>query len=153
MLTSYCSPTFFAGPPKTRPHRNDLAIEKTTSRTVIICRTNDEVNADLVYSWCDSHGVDFQRTDQRDELFPAEASAIAIDLNHLSFGPKERSQFIERLCRAAIPYPVAVASYDLNSELMAKLRARGISVFRRIEPQLLYRLVTAVGRGRAEFAA
>ena len=133
--------------------RRSTATKTGTARKVIVCRTNDEVNADLARSWCDDHGMDFQPADQRDELFPAEACALAIDLNHLAWGPSERAQFVERLNDVVPPYPVAVASYDLDHAAQGALAARGFFMVRRIEREVFDKLAQAVGSEDSEFAA
>jgi hypothetical protein len=131
----------------------DLATNKGTIKKVIVCRTNDEVNADLARSWCEDQGLDFRPADQRDELFPKDAWALAIDLDHLALGPTERRQLVDRLYNALPTYPVAVASYDLEPEVKTALRDRGVLVFRRIDRQLFYELAAAIASEFEDFAA
>jgi hypothetical protein len=133
--------------------RRDSATNKGTIKKVIVCRTNDEVNADLARSWCEDQGLDFQPADQRDELFPKDAWALAIDLDHLALGPMERHRLVERLYTALPTYPVAVASYDLDPEAQGALRDRGVLVFRRIDRQLFYELAAAIDSEFSDFAA
>jgi len=153
-MFTFCSSylSFFGGMLKKLSRQKDLATKNGASKRVLVCRTNDEVNADLARTWCDDHGLECQLADQRNELFPAEAYAIAIDLNDCVLGPKDRSQLVERLCKALPPYPIAVASYDLSPEVKNALRARGMLVFRRIERRLFYELAAAIECNRAEFA-
>jgi hypothetical protein len=132
--------------------RRDLATKETTKK-VVVCRTHDEVNADLARSWCEDQGLDFQPTDQRDELFPKNVWAMAIDLDHLDLRPTERRQFVERLYTALPTYPVAVASYDLDPEVKGALTDRGVLVFRRIDRQLFYELSAAITSEFEDFAA
>jgi hypothetical protein len=112
--------------------------EKKNLHNVVICRTNDEVNVDLVSTWCAEHGLVCRSADQRDDLFLADARAVVLDLNHLIWGPKERTHFVEELlCHTLPPYPVAIASYDLETEEKSDLRGRGFLVFRRVDRQML----------------
>src|SRR5439155_12549683 len=122
-------------------------------QNVIVLRTNDVVNADLARSWCDEHGLLLQLTDQRDELFPAQAAALVIDLDHLALRPSERVYLVERLCHALPAYPVAVASYNLDSDDIGRLLSRGVLVFRRIERHLFYEVGTALDRDLADSVA
>src|SRR5262245_59283664 len=87
--------------------RSSLASMKTSLNNVIVLRTHDEVNADLARSWCEEHDLVLQVNNQKDELFPSEAIAIAIDLGHLALRPRERQDMVERLRHALPPYPVA----------------------------------------------
>jgi hypothetical protein len=153
-MFTFCSSylSSFGGMLKKRLRQKDLAAKNGTSKRVIVCRTTDEVNADLARSWCDDHGLECQLADQRDGLFPTEACAIAIDLNDCVLGPKDRSQLVEWLCKTLLPYPIAVASYDLSPEVKNALRTRGMLVFRRIERRLFYELAAAIEFDRAEFA-
>ena len=57
---------------------------------IIVCRTNDEVNADMAGTWCGEHDLVCRPADQRDPLFPKDAGALAVDLNHLGCTPAER---------------------------------------------------------------
>jgi hypothetical protein len=120
---------------------------------IIYCRSHDEVNIDLARSSCDEHGLILQIADERDELFPADASAIAIDLNHLVVRPDERREIARRLQNILLPYPVAVASYDLDPEVIHALQARGVLVFPNIGRQLFKELADAIGANRGDFAA
>jgi hypothetical protein len=116
-------------------------------KNIIFCWTYDEMNADLARAWCDEHGMVFQLAHHEDTLFPPEAGAIAIDLNHLAMEPSARVEFVQRLQSALLPYPVAVASYDLEAEMIDTLKAQGFLVFRRIERQMFYELAHMLGRG------
>lgn len=133
--------------------RRDLATIKANLTNVIVLRTNDVVNADLAQTWCEEHDLVLRVTDQRDELFPAEAGAVVIDLGHLALRSREREALVERLRHALPPYPVAVASYDLDPRAITSLRARGILVFRRIERHLFYQLASAIDRAVAGLVA
>jgi len=123
----------------------------------IYFRSHDEVNIALARSWCDQHDQAFQLADARDELFPHNAIAIAIDLDYLGLGPTERGRFVQRLCSALLPYPLAVASYDLDRDLTSTLAARGVLVFRKTGGQLFQALAKAGRYGGAcssgEYAA
>src|SRR5262249_49870445 len=89
-------------------------------------------------TWCAEQGLDCRPADQRDELFPPDVRALVLDLNHLTWGPNERAQFVEeQLCHAPPPYPVAVASYDLDAQEISELDGRGFLVFRRIDRRML----------------
>jgi hypothetical protein len=110
--------------------------EKKTLRNVVGCRTNDEVNADLANTWCHERGLVCRLADQRDELFLPDACALVLDFNHLFWGRNERAQFVEQLCQALPPYPVAVASYDLDAQEKTALRMRGFLIFRRMDRDL-----------------
>src|SRR5262249_611010 len=90
--------------------------ERRTVKNVIVLRTHDEVNVAWAGLWCDRLGLVLQQADQRDALFPAGAS-LAIDLNHLGMDAKERASFVRRLGIVPLPYPVAVASYDLDAQI------------------------------------
>ncbi len=122
---------------------------KKNFHNVVVCRTNDEVNVDLACAWCDEHGLVCRQADQRDELFFPDAHALVLDLNHLTWGPTERAQLVEQLCHALLPYPVAIASYDLDVQEKSALEVRGFLVFRRIDRQLL----DALARARVEHFA
>jgi hypothetical protein len=111
------------------------------------------VHADLARLWCDDHGLVLQVADQRDELLPAEAWALVIDLDHLGLTSSERVRLVERLHHVLPPYPVAVASYNLEPPSMASLRERGVMVCRRIERQLFYELANSIDRDFTGFAA
>jgi hypothetical protein len=128
-------------------------IKPKKDQNVVVLRTNDVVNADLARLWCDEHGLLLQVVDQRDELFPAEAWAMVIDLDHLALKPSERAHFVERLVHVLPPCPVAVASYNLEPPTMAALRDRGMLVFRRLERQLFYELASSIDRDVADSAA
>jgi hypothetical protein len=116
-------------------------------QNVVICKTIDEVNIDLARRWCDEDGLIFRLADPADDLFPAGVSAMVIDLNHLALQPRERVHFVERLANLVPPYPVAVASYDLEPEAIETLKGQGYLVFRRIERQMFYELAHTLGRG------
>src|SRR5437667_12359431 len=109
-------------------------------KNIIYYRSNDEVNVELARSWCAELRMGIQIADQRDELFPSDAAAVAIDVNHLALRPLERAQFVRRLCNVLLPYPVAVACYDLEREVKVALEARGWFVFRRIERDMFHEL-------------
>src|SRR5262245_8835701 len=146
-MFSFCSVLSCFGDvlkPLTGIKRKALETKQASPQSVIVLRTHDVVNADLARSWCDEHGLLLQLADQRDELFPAEAGALVIDLDHLALRLSDRLSFVQRLCRALPPYPVATASYDLDSATIGSLRSRGVLVFRRIERQLFYELAAAV---------
>jgi len=123
--------------------RQDSEKTERTLQNVIICKTNDEVSIDLARTWCDEDGLVFQLAGQGDRLFPAGGAAMVIDLNHLALRPIERAQLVDRLAKVLPPYPVGIASYDLEPEMMDTLKARGMLVFRRIERQLFYDLAKA----------
>jgi hypothetical protein len=133
------------------PHRTRT--NKRKMPKVVVWRTNDEVNADLAQTWCDEHGLDWRPAEARDELFPSDAVALAIDLNHLARGPRERAEYVDRLCRALPTYPVALASYDLEASEKKLLRARGFLVCRCFNRQLFDELGRALGLAFADFAA
>jgi hypothetical protein len=118
--------------------------ERRDVKNVIVLRTHDEVNAAWARLWCDQLGLVLQQADQRDALFPAGA-ALAIDLDQLGMDAKERAAFAERLGLVPLPYPVAVASYDLDAEMKRALKARGVLVFRRIGRHLFHELAKAIG--------
>jgi hypothetical protein len=91
--------------------------------------------------WCREQGLELAVTDQRDELLPLEASAAVIDLDQLNLMLNERLEMVERLSCVLPPYPVAVASYDLDERIVAALRAHGILVFRRLDRRVFCELV------------
>jgi hypothetical protein len=121
----------------------------TAAPTVLVCRTHDEVNADLARSWCDANGMEFRLAGQRDPLLPEDACALVLDVHHLGLDAGERAQFLERLCRLLPPYPVAVASYDLDSNVKNRLLARGCFLFRHLKSELFYQLAAAIWDERA----
>jgi hypothetical protein len=133
--------------------RKDPKTQVGKRENVIVLRTNDEVNADLARQWCDEHGLILQVTDQRDGLFPPEASATVIDLDHLGLTPSERAHLVERLCHALSHCPVAVASYNLEPPVRAALRDRGVLVYRRIDRQLFYGVAAVISCGLTDSAA
>jgi hypothetical protein len=122
-------------------------------KNIIFCWTYDEMNAEYARAWCDEHGMVFQLAHHEDALFPPEAGAIAIDLNHLAMEASERAQFVRRLESVLLPYPVAVASYDLDAEAIPKLRVRGVLVSRRMGQQLLFELTQAINQNATACAA
>lgn len=119
--------------------------EAQPATRVLVCRTHDEVNADLARSWCDDNGIDFRLAGRRDPLFPEDAAALVLDVNHLGLDAGERTQFVERLCQLLPPYPVAVVSYDLAWEVKKLLRARGWLIFRHVKRQIFYELAAVRG--------
>jgi hypothetical protein len=120
--------------------------EELAMKNVVFCRTTDEVNSDLARCWCDECELTLQLADPRDELFPASASGVAFDLNHLVMESIERPQFVQSLHMLLLPYPVAVASYDLDSGAVGALQARGVLVFRRLDCELFRELANAIRR-------
>jgi hypothetical protein len=106
--------------------------------------TTDPVHASLGQDWCEAAGLDVQTLFPKDGLFPADVEGLVIDLDHLGQTLLERAQFVYRLCLTRLPYPVAVHSYDLEPEQIPGLRARGVVVFRRLEPALFQRLARAI---------
>ncbi len=86
-------------------------------------------------------------------LFPPEACATVIDLDHLTLTPRERAHFVQRLRHVLPSCPVAVASYNLEPPTLAALRDRGVLVFRRVERQLFYELAAAINCDFADSAA
>jgi hypothetical protein len=127
--------------------------KKETSKGPVVLRTNDVVNAELARGWCEELGLDLQVTDQRDELFPLESSAAVIDLDHLSLTVNERAELVERLSCVLPPYPVAIASYDLDARIIAAFRAHGVVVCRRIDPHLFHELAAVLDRKLAASSA
>jgi hypothetical protein len=111
---------------------------------VIICKTMDEMNIDLARKWCDEDGLTFQLAPHGEKQFPAGVAAIVIDLDHLALGPGERAHYVEQLAQMLPPYPVAIASYDLEPDFVDTLKARGLLVFRRLERQMFYDLANAI---------
>jgi hypothetical protein len=126
--------------PRLRGLIQEAATEDPPPPTVLVCRTHDEVNAELARAWCDDCGMDFRPADQREPLLPDDARALVIDLNHLGLDSRERVQFVERLCHVLPPYPVAVASYDLTPAAKSMLLSRGWLIFRHIDRRLFYEL-------------
>jgi len=126
-----------------------LATKKETIGTVIVCRTNDEVNAALARSWCDDN-AGFQLTDQRDELF-CRGLRDCHRPQPPCYRAKERTPFVERLCKMC-SLSCGVACYNLSPKIWLA-QSSGMLLFRRIERPLFYRLVAAIDYDRAEFAA
>ena len=133
--------------------RKDPETQAGKGENVIVLRTNDEVNADLARQWCDEHGLVLQVADQRDGLFPPEACATVIDLDHLGLSPSERAHLVVRLCHALPHCPVAIASYNLEPSARAALRDRGVLIYRRIDKQLFYDVAAVIGCGLTDSAA
>lgn len=120
---------------------------------IIVFWTNDEVNIDLARSWCDEQGLIFQLGDQRDELFPADAAALVLDLNHLALRHDELEQVVARVHQALLPYPVAVACYNFSPRVLAASKTRGLLAFRSVGPQLFQELTHAISSASGDFAA
>jgi hypothetical protein len=125
--------------------------EHRALKNVIVLRTHDEVNVAWARLWCDRLGLVLQQADQRDALFPAGAG-LAIDLDHLGMDAKERAAFVRRLAIVPLPYPVAVASYDLDAEMKRALKAQGVLLFRRVGRHLFHELAKAIGSAPARSA-
>jgi hypothetical protein len=94
---SYCNTLFQTVAGTSR--REEAKREK--SKGPVVLRTNDVVNAELARGWCAEAGLEVEVTDQRDELFRLEASAIVIDLDQLNLMVNERLELVER--RACCP--------------------------------------------------
>jgi hypothetical protein len=110
-----------------------------TSRNLhhaVVCRTTDEVSLDVARTSCDRHGLAFLIADREDGLPADGVAGMVFDLNDLAFSLAERVRLLKLLVQATFPYPVAVASYDLESEMKDRLEACGMLVYRRIEPAL-----------------
>jgi hypothetical protein len=123
-----------------------------SSKGVLVCRTHDEVNADLARSWCDENGFFFELATQRDPVFPDGARALVIDVNHLGLDFSQRSKYLNRLCHVLPQYPAAVASYELESEVRDLLQASGWLVFRFIQKRLFYELATVINCDSSDLA-
>jgi hypothetical protein len=94
-----------------------------------------------------------QVADQRDALFPPEACATVIDLDHLGLTLSERARLVERLCHALPHCPVVVASYNLEPPARVALRDHGVLICRAIERQLFYDVATVISCGSTDSAA
>jgi hypothetical protein len=119
----------------------------------VFCRTHDEVNAHLAQRWCDQHGLEFQLADQRDRLFPSDAAAIVLDLNHLGLRADERQAIVSRICKRALHCPVAVACYDFEPAAIARLKTRGVLVARCLKRWLFRSLAKVIHRDSREKSA
>jgi hypothetical protein len=78
---------------------------------------------------------------------------LAVDLDQLSLSALERAQLAHRFCSAAIPYPIALACYDLAPDMVEALKARGFLVFPRVECRLFRELANKIAYDRQESAA
>jgi hypothetical protein len=115
----------------------------------VVCRTTDEVSLDLARTSCDEHSLALVIADGEDDLFPDGVAAMVIDLNDLTLSLIQRGRLLYQLTNAVLPYPVALASYDLDSEMKSRLKAHGVLVFRRIGSDLfsdLAKSIRAAGR-------
>jgi len=116
----------------------------------LICfRTLDDVDGELARQWCDDLGFACQIADPRDALFPADADGLVIDLDQLGMPAGERAELVRRLAMLHLPYPVAVASYDLETDAAGTLQCCGLLVYGRLDEALFRELASAIERAHA----
>jgi hypothetical protein len=110
--------------------------------------TIDQVNERLAGDLADACGVSLQSLEPRDPSPDGKYDAVLYDLDSLP--ASMRDKLLADLLARPAPYQVAVHSYNLEEWQTETLRANGVAVYRRFEPEIIESLRPASDQAGAE---
>jgi hypothetical protein len=106
---------------------------------VIAYLTTDEVNQTLALQMAERCGVQLFTLEPREGPPNGEFDAVLYDLDYLP----QREAILNGLLSDSSTCKAAVHSYNLTEAQVKDLRANGVTVYRRLEPEVFVRLRAA----------
>jgi hypothetical protein len=113
----------------------------------------DLVSISLAQQWGEEFNLNVQPRFPKEGLFPPDGSGLIADLNHLSLEPGERHELFRRMAYTLLPYPLAIASYDVDERQIKRMERKRLVLGRWVNRDLIKRLANAVEEDRKDEAA
>jgi hypothetical protein len=110
--------------------------------------TTDRLNRELAVRAAESCGADLDLTLPVTDRSPGPSAATLYDLDHLE--AEHRQSVLDDLISGPSPSPAAVHSSDLQDEVVAALRARGVVVSHGVGPEVFQQLCRLAAPRREE---
>jgi hypothetical protein len=115
--------------------------------------STDWVSITLAQDWGEEFDLNVQPRFPQEGFLPANGSGLIVDLNNLALQPGERTDLLARIECCLLPYPVAIATYDLEKCQVERLEHKGLIVGRWVDRNLIERLAKAIDEEQKEKAA
>jgi hypothetical protein len=98
--------------------------------------STDEVNQDLALQMAAACDIRVELLSPRDPPPDGEFDALVYDLDYWPL--PQRQEVLAELLTGQAPHPVAVHTYNLDADQIDALRAKGMAVHRRLEPEVFH---------------